>query len=1473
MATLKYKVEHNKVGYLLKPTESDDYHQIIDFLSASHIRYALTTNPIIFDSLVKQFWSTATLRAPELGPPAILATIDKTPYTITEGPVRSRLQLANDGGNADLPIPKIYSGMDNLGYVTEGKLTFFKNKFSSQWRFLVHTLLRCLSTKFGSWDQFGSPIAIALICLSDGRRFNWSNYIFKGMVSNIGNAKKFLMNPRFLQTILGHPMPLLPAMLLQAQACGGAEGRCTYRRRFTYLSPKALSCSPAGQPSGSEEDPITLAALSSVVSTLMQKVKTLEVKLKTKKMKLVVSDSDQEDDNTQYADLDALRALANAAVAVDSDIPSGSTLQILAASPCAPTAVPPGAFDVPPSTSDVPLGASDVPPGASEVPPSAFDVPPGTSDVSPGASDVPSGTLAVPAGSPNVHAAVTSSGSPTGVSSKGKSPMVEEDIPVKARTFRQMEEDRLGEEAAKQLHDEEMAQMERKRAEAQRKRQQETLLGDDVFEHNFLARMAALIKKKRQALAEQLFKERQNRPMTSAQQKAYMRQYVKNQSSTIYNTGWTMGPVLEEPSSKRPKSLEAPTPSMPEVPISPVVTSPYSSRTKRKSLGQKHMHKPKSTLPKLDLDAPAQTFLKVVVNEDSDDEDSNNEVWSAVVSWDVLPTPLGAINALYRIDGSTNHFATLRQIHHMGERVLMFGKINICERYEVGASRPDIMFAVSACLRHQVTPTTSNLEEVKKIFKYLKGQPKLGLWYPKESPLVLEAYSGSDYAGANKDRKSITDGCQFLGRRLISWQCKKQTIVATSSTKVEYVVAANCCAQPMDKYFSSDQHGPETRVTRQYKVLAFSSKLFAIMRLNFVRHPMPLLPAMLLKAQEGGGAEHDHSSDPHKTTAGSFLTREDAPVGGDFHTSPLRSSHAPPAGQPLRGEEDPISLTALSSVVSTLVQKVLSLEAELHDHKRLFKDIVGNPCARTAVPPGASDVPSSAFDVPLGAFDVPLGAFDVPPSASDVPPVAYDAPLSASDVPPSAFDVSPGASDVPSGTLAVLATASTVHAGSPNVYATVTSSGAPTSVSSISKSPMVEEDIPIKARTFRQMKEDRLGEEAAKRLHDEEMAQIERERAEVQRKRQQEVLDSAMYYNESDWLNIRAQVEANASLSKTLLGDDVFEDNFRARMAALIKKKRQALAEQLFKERQNRPMTPVQQKAYMRQYVKNQSCAIYNTSWTMAYVKSFTDEQIKQEFEKIRKNKTNGEAMINSIKNGDQPLPRVTQVSIAGTTLTEQPPLKDKSMWSDQEKRVQKIDRLARSLQIQGLPNDIYFLINRNKTAKDLWDALARHMLDSEYGEQDRKAAVLYEYETFKATEGELLLDTYIRYLQVINELKKCGYSKDNYVNDAIGSKKKTVVVTSDPLALIAEKTNAQIRRIFLDGYGVLVVRTVPENVLNRFVDLGKLSFFASWRGNILGLQPWRMDPFFLDPYMISRPFRNSKGRDQNWILKSRVTA
>ncbi|GKC07508.1 putative ribonuclease H-like domain-containing protein [Tanacetum coccineum] len=80
--------------------------------------------------------------------------------------------------------------------------------------------------------------------------------------------------------------------------------------------------------------------------------------------------------------------------------------------------------------------------------------------------------------------------------------------------------------------------------------------------------------------------------------------------------------------------------------------------------------------------------------------------------------------------------------------------------------------------------------DVEEIFKYLKGQLKLGLWYPKDSPFDLVAYTDSDYAGASLDRKSTTGGCQFLGSRLISWQCKKLTVVANSTTQAESMIGS-----------------------------------------------------------------------------------------------------------------------------------------------------------------------------------------------------------------------------------------------------------------------------------------------------------------------------------------------------------------------------------------------------------------------------------------------------------------------------------------------------------------------------------------------------------------------------------------------------------------------------------------------------------------------------------------------------------
>ena len=111
------------------------------------------------------------------------------------------------------------------------------------------------------------------------------------------------------------------------------------------------------------------------------------------------------------------------------------------------------------------------------------------------------------------------------------------------------------------------------------------------------------------------------------------------------------------------------------------------------------------------------------------------------------------------------------------------------------ASRPDIMYSTCLCARYQAEPKESHLIAVKRIFRYLKGTPNLGLWYPRDSGFDLIGYSDSDFAGCKIDRKSTTGGCQLIGGKLISWTSKKQNSVSTSTAEAEYVAAGSCCAQ------------------------------------------------------------------------------------------------------------------------------------------------------------------------------------------------------------------------------------------------------------------------------------------------------------------------------------------------------------------------------------------------------------------------------------------------------------------------------------------------------------------------------------------------------------------------------------------------------------------------------------------------------------------------------------------------------
>ncbi|GJY64848.1 putative ribonuclease H-like domain-containing protein [Tanacetum coccineum] len=705
--------------------------------------YALTHDPIIFDSLVKQFWSTASLRAPELGPPAILATIDRTPYTITEDTVRSQLQLGDDGGIEDLPIADIYLGMDNLGYPTEGKLTFYKNKLSPQWRFLVHTIQHCLSTKTGSWDQFGSPLAIALICLSDGRRF--LQIILGIETRNIKQHHVLKLSSKLFANMRlnfdGDHMPLLAVMLPPVQVVIADEEHLPTPPRptttdqippvfeqghtsdltiasfseayesdpdlftSTNMEDETLRGSFHTTPPRSTQVPLIVSTLESeikahkllfkdVVGKLVKNVKALELKLNKRSRKVVMSESDKKEGEEQ--DMDPLIKLAKAAAASDAHVD-----------------VSPGA-DVPPSpphpTSDVPT--TEVP---TDVP--SDGVPTGPSTISLGSTTVPTSS-SVPAAETIPGSSGTTPktpSSPVRDARKGKGVAVEEPTPTPDKTFKQLEEERLGWEAAQRLQAQELADFEKQRAESlmkdanlsrqksqdfemtedQRKRQQKvlasaanysdaawdiilarlqanpdlssTIFGVEFTDDDFTARMVALIQR---AVAFIRGLKRDGSPVTSASSKK-----LKTGDDDVNVEAPSHGVPQEDKSATPSRNVSqeevAAPPHSPDILAAPVaVTSNIASTAQHTA----------SSIKKVEGDPEAEhkMCIKYASDTDSASDDDTPVNLYAVIDWELFPTGLGSINAFYLLDNSRKCFTSLREILHLVTRadlMTIYGRV------------------------------------------------------------------------------------------------------------------------------------------------------------------------------------------------------------------------------------------------------------------------------------------------------------------------------------------------------------------------------------------------------------------------------------------------------------------------------------------------------------------------------------------------------------------------------------------------------------------------------------------------------------------------------------------------------------------------------------------------------------------------------------------------------------------------------
>ncbi|GKA33702.1 hypothetical protein Tco_0720131 [Tanacetum coccineum] len=298
--------------FLEKSTGSEGFHQVIDFLSQSHISYDLTKKPEIYISFIKQFWRIVEASTDTDGEVTITTIIDGQSKTITEASLRRHLKLEDHDGITFIPNSEIFEQLALIGYQTDSdKLTFHKGVFSPQWRFLIHTLLHCLSPKKTAWEQFSSNIAIALICLATNRKYNFSRLIFEHMVTNIGSPHKFLMYPsnmrRLTKGYTGVEIRLFPTMLSfstpeTTPTPSSSPSRITSSPSLSYEPSTAPTFEPQPSPNaeyhvptpnesplhavyshGSDEGSLKLNELTNLVTKLSERIGVLEDDLKRTK--------------------------------------------------------------------------------------------------------------------------------------------------------------------------------------------------------------------------------------------------------------------------------------------------------------------------------------------------------------------------------------------------------------------------------------------------------------------------------------------------------------------------------------------------------------------------------------------------------------------------------------------------------------------------------------------------------------------------------------------------------------------------------------------------------------------------------------------------------------------------------------------------------------------------------------------------------------------------------------------------------------------------------------------------------------------------------------------------------------------------------------------------------------------------------------------------------------------------------------
>nr|GEY50798.1 putative ribonuclease H-like domain-containing protein [Tanacetum cinerariifolium] len=169
----------------------EGFNQVINFLNGNYIQYALTINPHIYVSCIKQFWNTVVVKQTN-DVTRLQALVDKKKVVITEATIRDTLRLDDAEGVDCLPNEENFAELTRIGYGKPStKLTFYKAFFSSQWKCLIHTILQSMSAKHTSWNEFSSAMASAVICLSTGVETPlFEGMLVVGVIEEEGDAEE-----------------------------------------------------------------------------------------------------------------------------------------------------------------------------------------------------------------------------------------------------------------------------------------------------------------------------------------------------------------------------------------------------------------------------------------------------------------------------------------------------------------------------------------------------------------------------------------------------------------------------------------------------------------------------------------------------------------------------------------------------------------------------------------------------------------------------------------------------------------------------------------------------------------------------------------------------------------------------------------------------------------------------------------------------------------------------------------------------------------------------------------------------------------------------------------------------------------------------------------------------------------------------------------------------------------------------------